>query len=358
MSFHRTYVAGFSLTLCFLLPGLAVGQQPVVLKQVGGVLSLAFSPDGKFLAIGVGKAGERLVVVWDLAKGKESKRLEGHANFVKQVVWPESSQLVALCISIHSDTLGAVVATTWTLPEGKVKTKREFLDLFTIRAVSSDGKLMVTVSGNPTQFAQVWELETGKRVALLDGGTKHIMCAAFSTDNKTLFTAGINGLVKAWDGQTFQEKFSFQANGPIAALVVAPTGNRVATWSEMHRAQNGTFVARTMELWELAGGKPVRDKIIPHWLRPYAFSPDGNLLAAKSRIEHGRTAEFRDCVQLWDVRTGKVAAEMKVAHPFDPHFMAFSPDGNRLAVDTGTAKVLLFTLPLKKQGEENPPRDK
>src|SRR6266496_2124643 len=78
----------------------AFGQQLTVLKPEARVDCMAFSPNGQYLATGIGKAGERIVVVWELTTGKEIKRLEGHANFVTKLWWRDNTTLMAFCTAL------------------------------------------------------------------------------------------------------------------------------------------------------------------------------------------------------------------------------------------------------------------
>ena len=59
------------------------------------VLCLAFSPDGKVLATGAGYV-ESDIRLWDVASGREIKRLEGHRAFISSLVfWPDGKTLAS-----------------------------------------------------------------------------------------------------------------------------------------------------------------------------------------------------------------------------------------------------------------------
>src|SRR6185436_19568022 len=56
------------------------------------VLSLRFSPDGRFLA---SSSADRFVRVMDLATGRVVKAFEGHTSYVLGVAWKRDSRTLA-----------------------------------------------------------------------------------------------------------------------------------------------------------------------------------------------------------------------------------------------------------------------
>jgi WD40 repeat protein len=122
------------------------------------VESLAFSPDGKFLAIGGGepsRGGE--IKIWDIQSGKLAREFP----------------------NIHSDTVLAL----------------EF---------SADGKFLA--SGAADKIARITDLASGKVMKSFEGHTHHILGIAWSPDGRTLATAGADSVVKVWDVTTGDRK--------------------------------------------------------------------------------------------------------------------------------------------------------
>src|SRR6185369_10184617 len=61
-----------------------------------GVVSLAYTPDGKTLATGGGYVNQGEVRLWDPATGKEGVKLKGHPNLVNGVAFaPDGKRLVS-----------------------------------------------------------------------------------------------------------------------------------------------------------------------------------------------------------------------------------------------------------------------
>ncbi|MCZ8048580.1 MAG: AAA-like domain-containing protein [Microcystis sp. LE19-41.2A] len=63
-------------------------------------------------------------------------------------------------------------------------------------AFSPDGKRIVTASEDNT--ARVWDAETGREIASLNGHQKAVITAAFSPDGKRIVTASSDGTVRVW----------------------------------------------------------------------------------------------------------------------------------------------------------------
>ena len=115
------------------------------------VLCLAFSPDGKMLATGAGFV-ESDIRLWDVASGKEIKRLEGHRACISSLVfWP-------------------------------------------------DGKTLASASGDQT--IRLWDLTDISNVPparVLQGHKLEVWKLALLPDNTTLVSGSKDGSVLVWD---------------------------------------------------------------------------------------------------------------------------------------------------------------
>jgi WD40 repeat protein len=176
----------------------------------------------------------------------------------------------------------------------------------------------------------LWDAETGRQLARLDG----CFCVAFSPDGKHLATAGYHSTVILWDAETGQQEFTFDGPaGKIENVAFSPDGTRLAAeghnWVRDDNKQLNT--QREFKVWDTATRKeksPLPKTIGP--VEGMAFSPDGDTLA----VSGGKA------VHLWDLATGK---ERRTLPGPDDELLGvqFSPDGKRLAAACldGTVRI-------------------
>jgi len=146
-------------------------------------------------------------------------------------------------------------------------------------AFSPDGKRIVTASWDNT--GRVWDAETGREIASLNGHQGYVWTAAFSPDGKRIVTASWDKTARVWDAETGRE---------IASL----NGHQSSVWTA-------------------------------------AFSPDGKRIVTASEDKTGR---------VWDAETGREIASLN-GHQKAVITAAFSPDGKRIvtASSDGTVRV-------------------
>jgi WD40 repeat protein len=117
----------------------------VIPAEPGVVTTIAFSPDGRFLATGQSDGG---VKMWDVASGRETQTLSGHTASVTSV------------------------------------------------AFSPNGRWLA--SGSWDKSVALWEVATGKRLVSLTGHTNWVNSIVFSSDSTRLASGGNDGLVDIW----------------------------------------------------------------------------------------------------------------------------------------------------------------
>lgn len=186
-------------------------------------------------------------------------------------------------------------------------------------AFSPDGKRLV--AGAPDHAGssgiQLLDAQTGKPSIWHLSTVSKVTQLSFSADGKRLAAAhgetgvGYKGEAVVWNMETFQELHKVPSPSGFAALALSPDGTQLAfTDLDGERKVRIHDVDLKKELFVLdAKGDAL------------AFSPDGKRLAVGSGSH----------IELWDPKTGDRVLSCK-GETLNARKMAFSPDGRNLAV--------------------------
>jgi WD40 repeat protein/serine/threonine protein kinase len=279
------------------------------------VTSVVFSPDGKRLATG---SWDKTVKVWDLASDREAITLRGHEDMVTGVAFGSDG------LQIASASLDSTVRVWDAAPLGvrigqELLTLRGHLGIVTDLKFTPDGKLLASASVDKT--VRFWDVASGEPVRTLQGHASCVGNLVLSRDGRRLASTDIHGIAKVWDALSGQEVRTLYGYSVRAAL--SPDGKRLAT------ARDGV----TVYIWDIETGKEaIRPfRVSSRGVYCVAFSPDGTRLA---------TGGWDKTAHVWDADSGQEICVLR-GHRHVIFSLAFSPDGKRLATGCwdNTAKV-------------------
>jgi WD40 repeat protein len=281
----------------------------------------AFSPDGKTLAVSVGRFGgqrAREVRLLDVATGRERAVIPGLVDGPIDFT-PDGHTLV--CAGWGRP------ARLWPMaPPQPHATFRGSpgQSAFSSVAFSPDGKTLATVTFRG--LVRLLDAATCRERAPFAGpepesrgSTKSVV---FSPDGKTVATSGQGVPVRLWDADTGRERLVLKGVGPQRNVAFSPDGKTLATNGPVAGANPGEGQTKDVKLWDVATGRERATLSHSRWVWCVAFSPDGRTLASGGS---GGT------VWLWDVETGRVRAALTGHSPAIVASLAFSPDGKTLA---------------------------
>ncbi|MYA68613.1 WD40 repeat domain-containing protein, partial [Candidatus Poribacteria bacterium] len=287
---------------------LANHQHKETLKEQKYIKSIAFSPNGKTLAIG---NADEPVQLWNVDTGEYTATLVGDQGRGTSVVFSPDGKTVAT---------GSWDGTVrlWDAGTGEYKTTlAEHAEGIRAIVFSPDGKTVAIVVYN-TIGVELWDVDTGKQKLILQT-EKNIFCAAFSPDSQTLAAGGWRELY-LWNMDTGERTTLTAHLEEVVSVAFSPDGETLASASpdELH-------------LWDSAYGTQ-KGSITGHtqYLRGFAVSSDGHTIATGNQEK----------IRLWDTINMSEKTTL-----FDDDWgndsLAFSPDGSILASNMG-ARIRLW----------------
>jgi WD40 repeat protein/tRNA A-37 threonylcarbamoyl transferase component Bud32 len=248
------------------------------LRMDGGARRLAFSPDGKQLAL-VGPGV--LVIVCDAATGKKLFALPAPGERVFAVAFSPDSQFLAT--GGRDDKVRV-----WNARDGKE------VRYFTARhngvyavAFSPNGNRLAAAGADKTVI--VWDRTTTEIVVTLPGHEDAaITSVAFHPDGQRLVTASMDHTLKIWDLAAGQETLTLRGHhGAVYSAQFSRDGQRLisASGDRTVRVWDATITARRLADWE--AGALVADLFEKRLLRDDVRA---DLRAAKLSEQVRRTA--------------------------------------------------------------------
>jgi WD40 repeat protein len=257
--------------------------------------SLAFSPDGHFLASVTGNPAlkNNVVQLWDVASGK-----------VKHTVAAEQEKVIAVAFA----------------PDGKI-----------LATVGVSDVCLWDVSTGRECNRMTWGLPQEQKRFRMSGGPSFGQPVVFSSDGKTLVTwETYSGAIHLWDIATGALKPEPPGHTKEPWHVAfSPDGRRVAT--------GGSFRDCAIYIWDPATGEALTRIRRQEWVRGCAFSSDGRILY---------TCWTGNKLYFLDAGTGRELHSVNLDDPERPEpeqmgwDMWLSADGKTLLADSVNEKKL------------------
>lgn len=285
-----------------------------------------FSPDGKRIAMSIGKFGSfgaDFILVSDASTGQEETRFDISGDLVKHFVFSPSGGLIAA----QTDRC----VTVWDAVSREVQ-----LSVASDKPDPFGAGIDFSPDGNRVAFSrfdgsvEIWNVQAGgRREMVLPAVSAYVKCVGFNRKASSLVVTTSNGAVTIW-GLTSENPASrsMQFQESIRTSIFTPDGDGVLTLSEQGQVNiwdvesgikritlntggycvafnpAGTRIAtggQAVKIWDLTKeAEPLRfqgDKTV---VRSLVLDPDGRSIASMS----GHADEVGE-VRLWDPRTGR-----------------------------------------------------
>jgi WD40 repeat protein len=249
-------------------------KKPVKAAHLSLVESMAFSPDGKFLASG----SYQEVILWDVQTGTPKFRLTGYADRVVALHFSPDGKMLATGGGAPTEDGEIRIV---EVPSGKVvvEIKNGHSDQVFGVCFSPDGTMLATCGAD--KFVKVWQMPSGKLIKTFEGHTHHVMDVGWKADGKLLVSAGSEapsavsagqGVIKIWDFEKGEQKQTVQAGGRqiTRLLFVGKTPQFVTSSGD-----------QTVKFWNVDNGGNTRNLTgNTDYLYAVGVSPDGTIVAA------------------------------------------------------------------------------
>jgi WD40 repeat protein len=285
----------------------------VFAEVIGGVLSVAFSADGKLLAIGDTKGDIHL---WRVSDGKPLLTYKGHKGWVVSVSFNPAGTILASSSIDQSIKL-------WDVSTGDcLNTLQGYIGAVMSAAFSPDGTILA--SGHADRTVRLWN--SGRCIKVLQGHEDIVEAVAFSPKGNLLASGSDDGTVRLWDHDTGTCLHVLEGHQDIIwSIAFSHNGNVLASGSE----------DKTTRLWNVETGSCVKTFTgHTHTVFAVSFSHDGSTLATGSG---DRT------IRLWDLKTAQCFKTL-TGHNHWVRSVAFHPERLVLASSSGDEMVKLWEI--------------
>ena len=337
--------------------------------SVGVVMSLAWSPDGSAVALGLGDWGgyfiNRAVTLWNLANSQLS-RLTDYADSVESIAFSPDGNYIAtgswdnsvriwgigntyvthlglsgvhrVAFSSTGERLAAAgnyKASIYTMPSYDSIDCLGHTHFVSSVAFTPDATTLATGSWDRT--VRIWNALNGSLVRTLTGHTEWVSSVAFSPDGSRLASASGDKTVRIWDTSNWTLLRTLTGHTQeVNVVAFSPDGRLLASGSHDD----------TIRIWDPNTGNLVRTIVAHLWhVTDLCFSPDGQWLLSAGGQEK--------TIRMWRVDTGRLVREYRAETGTSVRSVRFSPDGRYFAYGRQDGVLVLARNPCASRGDVN-----
>ncbi|MCI0457497.1 MAG: WD40 repeat domain-containing protein [Gemmataceae bacterium] len=294
--------------------------------------ALAFSPDSKALAV----AGHFLHV-WDVATGKPRFQHAGHTGWISDLAFSPRGDRIAVVNGlatirgIADDSVWLWDAVRGVMLQDLGKDQTRFIGRV---AFVEQGKTLLAGWGNGQHgdiFLQRWEVASGRRLPLfaVRAGEDKVDGFAAVTGDGRLAVGHVKKKreYQVWETATGRIVHRFRAPKLNAKVALSADGRRLVWAAEFD-----------LIIWDVGAEKEIR-RARKEWVDNVAIAPDGRTLA----LVVGKRLYRQDKIVLETTDTGQELHSV-LCNGQNVNRLVFSPDGRTLATGGSDELVRLYEV--------------
>ena len=245
---------------------------------------LAWSPDGKYLAVGDNAVPSPAVNVWRVEDADLSPvaTYSEHRDEVSSVAWsPDGSRIASSSLDGMVHVWEAKTAIAVLTYRGHILEGIQVLKV----AWSPDGSRIASSEGGPvTEYpysVQIWEAENAKHLFSYRNHSAAISTLAWSPDGTRIASGSYDGTLHVWQWENGTRDVTYRHPGWVHAIAWSPNGTLIGVALDDYMCHIwDTRVHQPRFIYQAHDG--LRSLFPFAYTADLAFSPDGSMLLTGS----------------------------------------------------------------------------